>query len=356
MNTLIIPCAGKSTRYPNMKPKWLLTHPDGELMIEKVIFNLDINKFDRVIITIVNQHNMNFDAELILNQIFRNKLKDKLEICVLDAFTSCQVETVIKTIEIMSITGSILIKDCDSLIEITDYKLVLNNNFVSGVNINNFKNENFKLKNKSFFKINKEKNIVEIKEKDIISTYISVGFYGFADAELFLNTYNILKNNYEGLELYISHIIQYLIINNRIKFNYLCVSDYIDWGTADDWYYTIKKHSTYIVDIDGVLVENVGKYGSRNWYNYNVELKNNLNKIKELSDNGAQIILLTSRDKKSIKFIEKIFNIYRIPIHAIITDCNHSCRIIINDFAFSNPYPSCKAINIPRNADINYYI
>ena len=26
MNTLIIPCAGKSNRFPNMKPKWLLTH------------------------------------------------------------------------------------------------------------------------------------------------------------------------------------------------------------------------------------------------------------------------------------------------------------------------------------------
>jgi hypothetical protein len=27
MKNLIIPMAGKSSRFPNMKPKWMLTHP-----------------------------------------------------------------------------------------------------------------------------------------------------------------------------------------------------------------------------------------------------------------------------------------------------------------------------------------
>ena len=36
-------CAGQS-RYPNLRPKWMLTHPDGEL-IEKVINSIDINDF-----------------------------------------------------------------------------------------------------------------------------------------------------------------------------------------------------------------------------------------------------------------------------------------------------------------------
>ena len=30
---------------------------------------------------------------------------------------------------------------------------------------------------------------------------------------------------------------------------------------------------------------------------------------------------------------------------------NHSKRIIINDYANSNPYPSCDSINIKRNSD-----
>ena len=37
MKYLIIPAAGQSTRYPNLRPKWLLTMPDGQLMIEKCV-------------------------------------------------------------------------------------------------------------------------------------------------------------------------------------------------------------------------------------------------------------------------------------------------------------------------------
>ena len=56
MNTLIVPCAGRSSRFPNTKPKFLLTHPDGKLMIEHAIEGIDINKFDQIVITIVKEH------------------------------------------------------------------------------------------------------------------------------------------------------------------------------------------------------------------------------------------------------------------------------------------------------------
>jgi hypothetical protein len=35
----------------------------------------------------------------------------------------------------------------------------------------------------------------------------------------------------------------------------------------------------------------------------------------------------------------------------IIMGLPHCQRIVINDFANSNPYPSCTAINLPRNLD-----
>ena len=56
MKTLIIPCAGKSSRFPNMKPKWMLTHPDGKLMIEKAIDGINTNLFNQIIITILQEH------------------------------------------------------------------------------------------------------------------------------------------------------------------------------------------------------------------------------------------------------------------------------------------------------------
>ena len=45
MSTLIIPCAGRSTRFPNSRPKWSLTHPYGDLMFIQSIKGLDLSKF-----------------------------------------------------------------------------------------------------------------------------------------------------------------------------------------------------------------------------------------------------------------------------------------------------------------------
>jgi len=97
MNTLIVPCAGKSNRFPNMKPKWMLTHPDGELMIQKALSGLDLNIFDRIIITIVKPHCEKYEADIILKQVFETN--KKVEICVLDDFTKCASETVFSTLE-----------------------------------------------------------------------------------------------------------------------------------------------------------------------------------------------------------------------------------------------------------------
>jgi CTP:molybdopterin cytidylyltransferase MocA len=53
MNNLLIPAAGTSSRFPNMKLKWLLTHPTGDLVIEKVLQPFDLKAYDRVIVTVL---------------------------------------------------------------------------------------------------------------------------------------------------------------------------------------------------------------------------------------------------------------------------------------------------------------
>jgi len=40
-----------------------------------------------------------------------------------------------------------------------------------------------------------------------------------------------------------------------------------------------------------------------------------------------------------------------IPYDHLIMGLPHCQRILINDFAKSNPYPSCSAINITRNSN-----
>ena len=112
MRTLIIPCAGKSSRFPNMKPKWMLTHPDGKLMIEKALGGLDIDSFDRIIITIVKYHAEKYEADVILSQVFKDV--PKVELCILDDFTSSASETIYSTINEMDIKGSFVVKDSDN--------------------------------------------------------------------------------------------------------------------------------------------------------------------------------------------------------------------------------------------------
>ena len=55
MFTLMLPCAGRSTRYPNMRPKWSLTHPNGRLMITQGISGIDLSNFDSICMAVLKE-------------------------------------------------------------------------------------------------------------------------------------------------------------------------------------------------------------------------------------------------------------------------------------------------------------
>ena len=96
--------------------------------------------------------------------------------------------------------------------------------------------------------------------------------------------------------------------------------------------------------------------GKVNWSNNTEVLEDNIKRIIELQENGAQIVITTSRPKENMEFLEAIFNRYSFKPDYIINGLNHSRRIIINDFAPTNPYPSCASISIPRNSNIKDYL
>ena len=115
MTTLIIPCAGKSSRFPNIKPKWLFTHPDGKLMIEKAIAPLMGNKkIKKKIISITKEINKKYNAKFMFKQMFGNKV----DTLILDKQTKSASETVYKTIQKYKIKGQILVKDSDNYFSI----------------------------------------------------------------------------------------------------------------------------------------------------------------------------------------------------------------------------------------------
>lgn len=351
MTTLIIPCAGKSSRFPGTRPKWLLTHPDGNLMIQKSVQNIINLKFiKKKIIVITKEINEKFNAKFILKKAFNNSF----EILILNNQTKSASETVFQAIKKKKINGPIIIKDSDCHLNIKKSK-IKGLNFIGCVNLN--KNTNIQnLHMKSFVKINKKNQITDIIEKKIVSENICVGLYAFSSEKLFFKAYFECKKIVKDFELYLSILVRYLI-NDNYLFNYMECTDYEDYGTFDDWLLIRDKYRTFFTDLDGVIFKNKGKYGRKNWYTHNEILTNNVKKLLQINDNGAEIIFCSARSKDQKKKLIVDLKNLGFRNFRLILGLNHTQRILINDFTTHSPNPTALAINLLRDKDdLNIYV
>ena len=113
MTTLILPVAGKSSRFKGLRPKWLLTMPDGKLLIEKSIRDINLDEMNKIVIICLQEHLDKYINKSDLIKLFSD-LKLSVEIVVLKKQTSSVAETVAKGIVKADISGPIFIKDCDN--------------------------------------------------------------------------------------------------------------------------------------------------------------------------------------------------------------------------------------------------
>ncbi len=344
MATLIMPCGGRSSRFPNSRPKWSLTHPNGKLMLVESIQGLELNKYKEIVLVFIKE---DFKKNQLKAGIIKalDQLNIKYRIVELASRTLSQSETVAKAIEELNISGSILIKDCDGYFE-GDF---INDNFVYVSSLRKIGNIN--AGSKSYVDIDTNSFIKTIVEKDVISNLFCCGGYGFSDAKKFVKTYNNLsKLGDRKSELYISHIIYQQILEGE-QFTIQKVKNFKDWGTIKDWNRYKKQYKTLFLDLDGVLVENSGEYIGKTWGTTKA-LEKNKEFINKLHDsNKVKIIFTTSRKsaykQQTLEQLKKL----GIKYHQIIFDLMHAQRIVINDFASTNSFPSAKGINIPRNSD-----
>lgn len=346
MLNLIIPSAGKSSRFSQTRPKWLLTNPNGDLMIKDCLRGLNMKNITNIYITILKEHFDNYlysDLDL-LNHIMGDL---KCQFLILEENTKSQCETVIKTIKHFNITGPIFIKDVDNYFLYTP----IIENEVCYLNIT--KNNNISnLIGKSFIKLTPNYKIKEIKEKKIISNKICVGGYSFKSAEKYVETFTKLK--YSSGELYTSHIIFHMIKKQHLKFRGGQVLDYEDWGTYEEWLNYKKQFKTLFLDIDGCIFKNTGQFTKPSW-GYGEPLIQNIQNIQnEYKTGKVQIILTTARKELYKDITIKQLNEYNVPFDNIIFGLQHSARYLINDFSATNPYPSAISINIKRNDELKF--
>lgn len=350
---LIIPAAGKSSRFNSGKPKWMRTHPDGKLMIEHSIETFLVNSLKCNLYLIITEE---LEFNFKVTEYLKNTSLPLKEIIILNSQTHSPAETILKGFHQMSnfnLNLPTIIKDSDNFVDISINEDIFTENFTVGCDLNSF--DVGKIKNKSFLILNDLNYVVDFVEKRVVSDTISVGTHCIKDMLTFINKIDNLVGKMPDTEIYLSHIIASLIYEG-VNFKAIFAENYIDFGTQKDWNDIFKKHTTYFVDFDGTLVKNKGKYGSNNWFDKNdIIIPSNVDLISKLQKNGAEIIITTSRPEILHDYIREFLSSYNILPKAIICSLNHSPRIIINDFANTNPYPSCSAINLKRDSDLSDY-
>jgi len=333
---IIMPCAGLSTRFPNLRPKYLLTDYSGKLMIENAAKHF-IGKHN-ITIAILKQHNEKFNAENKLRDAFG----DKVNIVVLDEPTSGPADTVYQTIMkaeyFFTSTSPLLIKDCDGFY---DTDLIGGNAiYVSKLS------KNPDIRNapaKSYTITNEQGIITSVVEKQIVSDSFCVGGYQFGSIGEFIDTFEKLKDNATS-EIFVSNIIDYMISNGQV-FTEKNVENFVDVGTADDWFKYNDK-PTYFCDIDGTLIK------TKDFHDAPYEpIVGNVNALLKEQSRGCKMVFVTARKNKYESYTRKLLDELGFKEYILIMEANHSRRVVINDYANSNPYPSAVAINIKRDTD-----
>lgn len=338
---IIIPIAGRSSRFPDLKPKWMLTHPRGDFMVVEAIKGLDLEQVSKIYLVGLKEHELEYGFVSALTEQFEEQgIAERIEFVLLEEQTRNQPETVARGIEQGNIKGPIYIKDSDNYFQDKPQP----GNAVSCYDLHNLENVN--ARNKSYVEVNADGQIINIVEKQIVSSTFCVGGYSFASAEEYMQYFNAMKAEED---LYLSHIIFKMILDGK-GFGHQLVSDYVDWGTIKEWNAYKAQYSTLFVDLDGTLVRNSGQYTEPKWGTTDA-IAPNVDTLNALYASGkVEIILTTSRKEKfrqtTIDQCERL----GIRYHQLIMGLVHGRRIVINDYAKSNPYKSCDAINIKRNS------
>ena len=101
MSILIIPMAGKSSRFPHTKPKWMLTHPSTKNFVGvESIKGLNLNIFDKIYFITLEKYENQFSFLKGFKQCLKvNNLYDNSEIVLLPRATKSQPDTVAKVFD-----------------------------------------------------------------------------------------------------------------------------------------------------------------------------------------------------------------------------------------------------------------
>lgn len=336
---VIIPAAGRSTRYKTPRPKYLLTMPDGKLMFE-FIADQYVDRGDSVTFIIVKEHVEKFSAETAIRSVYG----DTVNIVILDDFTSGPAETIRLALD--NINGPLLCHDCDSFVEYQPDSL----NFVATRNLND--SESIDSPAKKSYIIEEDGVIVDIVEKQIVSNTFCTGVYGFESTQIFIDAYTSVKQTIQR-EIFISDVIRYLLTQG-VHYTNANSHTHIDLGTYEAFVAYQKSNTTIFCDLDGTVFVNQSKHFGNPYTTAPVVIPEAVEYLLSKQNNGSKIYFTTSRPASAKKLTEDALDIAGFSNYEVIYNIPHAPRMLINDYALTNPYPSAISINVPRDNGDNW--
>lgn len=341
MKTLILPVAGRSSRFPGMRPKWLLTMPDGKLMLEKAVEKLDMSDYDRVVVVCLQEHLNDYLKIDSLAIVLEGISHTNTDVCVLEQATSSQSETVALALNQAKIQGAFFVKDCDNMFQVR----WTGGNEIAAIDLNNI--GLIDAKNKSYINVDALGNVINIVEKQVTSNFFCCGGYGFRNAEVFLKHFYAIKSNQE---VYISHVIYSMLMEDE-SFRMIKADSYIDWGTLREYRHYTKLFITVFCDVDGVLFQNGSKFGKKGWGT--TPITENLTAIARLQASGFLYLVITSsRPKSEVAYVAAKLAEHNVYPDQYVMGLPHSRRVLVNDYSLTNPYPSAISINLERDSNL----
>ena len=315
----------------------------NRMMVTEAISGLNLDFFDHIYFICLQQHEDKYQfMKGFVSELDDAGLREKSNIVLLPEQTDSQSETVYTFLSGYDLDGFVFIKDSDGFYRCD----VEERNQVAYFDLNDM--DDINARTKSYVDLDVNDVVTNIVEKKVISSTFSSGGYGFADAKEFCKTFEKLQDM-DG-ECYISHIIFEMMLSGSTFYG-TKTTDFKDWGTLDAWNKYKSQYKCLFVDIDGTLITNSSHHFPP-YTGSGEPIENNIDFLADLHEQGkAKIVLTTSRPERLRQLTIMELQTKGIPFDELVMGLPHCQRVIINDFARSNQYPSCKAINIPRNTD-----
>lgn len=210
---LIVPLAGEGSRmkqiYAEPKP---MINIDGRSIIQHSMDSFIKRQIDKLIFVVRTEHVQNWQIDDYLKEVFQyyHDHPDEILIFECDGLTSGAVETVLTILD-----KNHGIEERDKIfIWGSDVKISPEIN-LENIDFNDrsghlvcFKSNS---KNYSYCKLNENREVIEVKEKQVISEYANVGLYGFKSWELFKKYAFRYLEIKDGKEKHIAPLYQLMI-------------------------------------------------------------------------------------------------------------------------------------------------